>query len=78
MADFTTNRHHVCNVSVLKTWSTLNPSFVQSYLKINEGDTDESLNFPPRVDHLDVVGRLPPTKNGNQEFTKRPDLNTPT
>jgi hypothetical protein len=33
---------------------------------------------PPRLDHLDVVGRLTPSKNGNQEFTKRPDLNTRT
>jgi hypothetical protein len=24
---------------------------------------------PPRVDHLDVVGRLTPSMNGNQEFT---------
>jgi hypothetical protein len=24
---------------------------------------------PPRVDHLDVVGRLSPSLNGNQEFT---------
>jgi hypothetical protein len=32
----------------------------------------------PRVDHLDVVGRLTPSKNGNQEFTKRTHLNTPT
>jgi hypothetical protein len=29
------------------------------------------------VDQLDVVGRLTPSKNGNQPFTKRPDLNTP-
>jgi hypothetical protein len=25
--------------------------------------------MPPRVDHLDVVGRLTPSMNGNQEFT---------
>jgi hypothetical protein len=24
---------------------------------------------PPRVDHLDVMGRLTPSMNGNQEFT---------
>jgi hypothetical protein len=24
---------------------------------------------PPQVDHLDVVGRLTPSMNGNQEFT---------
>jgi hypothetical protein len=24
---------------------------------------------PPRVDHLDVVGRLTPSMNGHQEFT---------
>jgi hypothetical protein len=34
--------------------------------------------LPPRVDHLDVVGGLTPSKNGNQEFTKRPGLKTPT
>jgi hypothetical protein len=27
---------------------------------------------PPRVDHLDVVGRLTPSNNGNQEFTNAP------
>jgi hypothetical protein len=32
--------------------------------------------IPPRVDHLDVVGRLTPSKNRNPESTKRPDLNT--
>jgi hypothetical protein len=25
--------------------------------------------FPPQVDQLDVVGRLTPSMNGNQEFT---------
>jgi hypothetical protein len=31
----------------------------------------ERLNtkLPPRVNHLDVVGRLTPSMNGNQEFT---------
>jgi hypothetical protein len=27
------------------------------------------LLLPPRVDHLDVVGRLTPSTNGNQELT---------
>jgi hypothetical protein len=31
---------------------------------------------PPRVDDLDVLGRLTPSKYGNQEFTKRTHLNT--
>jgi hypothetical protein len=28
-----------------------------------------TVGTPPRVDHLDVVGRLTPSMNGNQEFT---------
>jgi hypothetical protein len=33
--------------------------------------------MPPRVDQ-DVVGRLTPSMNGNQEFTQHPDLNAQT
>jgi hypothetical protein len=40
--------------------------------------SSERVEPPPRVDHLDVMARLTPSKNGNQEFTKRTHLNTPT
>jgi hypothetical protein len=37
--------------------------------KNNSNDIILSYVIPPRVDHLDVVGRLTPSMNGNQEFT---------
>jgi hypothetical protein len=37
--------------------------------QIEKGNIEIKYCPPPRVDHLDVVGRLTPSMNGNQEFT---------
>jgi hypothetical protein len=45
---------------------------------VQETSTAPKVNSPLRVDLLDVVGRLTPSMNGNQEFTQHPNLNAQT
>jgi hypothetical protein len=44
----------------------------------NKTINDKQCTILPQWIHLDVVGRLTPSKDGNQEFIKRTHRNTPT
>jgi hypothetical protein len=51
-------RHGLINVNQRMRWTKHKTSIDYGVVCI-----------PPRMDHLDVVGRLTPSMNGNQEFT---------
>jgi hypothetical protein len=57
------------------TWNADEPETAFQRFGRKAGGRESREDSPPRVDHLDVVGRLTPSKNGNQEFTTLPDLN---